>query len=225
MGYASAFNEPAKSKRSMMADLARGGVSPVSAKLVAKNTLLYTLADNTLVLRFHNTDILTWLPDGSRVVDTGGYNTVTTRARLNDNGVRCYTSKSILYIQGVAIERRCTILSDGTVQSDVVESDLAVMRRKIDRYMTQWKIRGLPSAADSAGYPWVFGPGKVSRETMLDWLDSGYVHRRLYALACEYAGCNAGIWLHMADSEGGKLNQLETGRIRRYVRACLGLAA
>lgn len=35
-------------------------------------------------LRLHLTDILTFLPDGSTVVNSGGWKTVTTKARLND---------------------------------------------------------------------------------------------------------------------------------------------
>jgi hypothetical protein len=49
---------------------------------VANNTYLERRADD-IALRLHNTDIMTASPDGWVTLNTGGWHTVTTKARLN----------------------------------------------------------------------------------------------------------------------------------------------
>lgn len=39
--------------------------------------------DGAIAIRFHHTDILTFRPDGSVMINTGGWETVTTKERLN----------------------------------------------------------------------------------------------------------------------------------------------
>lgn len=56
---------------------------PAQAALVRPNTLDYTRADGTRIIRLYYTDILTLWPGGGFMINTGGYNTPTTRDRLN----------------------------------------------------------------------------------------------------------------------------------------------
>jgi len=52
-------------------------------KKIANNTYLCRRQDGAVAVRLHATDILTFRPDGSVVLTTGGWRSVTTKARLN----------------------------------------------------------------------------------------------------------------------------------------------
>jgi hypothetical protein len=54
-----------------------------SPRKVAHNTVEYTREDGTRVIRFHLTDIVEYKPDGSIMLNSGGFKTFTTKARLN----------------------------------------------------------------------------------------------------------------------------------------------
>lgn len=70
---------------------------------VDNNTLLVRdTTNNTVAVRFHQTDIITVYSDDMLVVDNGGWQTVTTLARLNDwlpSGWGIYTHKGTWYWQ------------------------------------------------------------------------------------------------------------------------------
>lgn len=51
--------------------------------IVANNTRLLRHPDGTITLRYHRTDIVTYLPDGNLQLRTGGWQTSTTKDRLN----------------------------------------------------------------------------------------------------------------------------------------------
>ena len=77
-------------------------------KKVANNTYLIRRAPDTIGLRLHNTDVLTFRP-GSVTYDTGGWHTVTTKARMNKfgpSGVRVYSDKKVwtVYREGEFVE-------------------------------------------------------------------------------------------------------------------------
>lgn len=52
-------------------------------KLIANNTVKYTHADGTVRIRLHKTDIVTQHPDGTFTLNSGGWRTVTTKARID----------------------------------------------------------------------------------------------------------------------------------------------
>lgn len=66
-----------ESKKAIMA-----GVEHDKARLVANNTVEYWRGDDK-VYRLHNTDIVTILADGRIILDSGGWQTVTTKERMN----------------------------------------------------------------------------------------------------------------------------------------------
>jgi hypothetical protein len=69
------------------------------AKRVANNTLQFIGFAGIKYTLFHRTIIAGINPDGSGFVTTGGFNTVTTRNRLNGfTPVRCGTRRGTLYI-------------------------------------------------------------------------------------------------------------------------------
>jgi hypothetical protein len=76
------------------------GVESVKSRLVGNNTVEYWRENNERVIRLHNTDIITFKPNGDVVLDSGGWKTITTKARMNnfDLHVRVYQDKSIWYV-------------------------------------------------------------------------------------------------------------------------------
>jgi hypothetical protein len=53
------------------------------SRRIANNTTLVDLGDGAIGLRLHSTAVVTFRPDGSLVLNTGGWHTTTTKDRLN----------------------------------------------------------------------------------------------------------------------------------------------
>jgi hypothetical protein len=63
---------------------------------LANNTYVEADSDGSIGVRFHNTRILTFHPEGSFTVNTGGYRSVTTKQRLNallPSGYRIFSER------------------------------------------------------------------------------------------------------------------------------------
>ena len=54
-------------------------------RIIERNTFRYTRPDGVEVIRLHETDIIERHPDGRVVLNSGGWKTVTTKARLNEH--------------------------------------------------------------------------------------------------------------------------------------------
>lgn len=71
----------------------------VKRKKVYNNTYRYDYEDGTIVWRLHNTDVVTKLPDGRYVLNSGGWRTVTTKERINRYApVRVWSHKGEWYV-------------------------------------------------------------------------------------------------------------------------------
>ena len=55
-----------------------------NGRKLENNTYLSRLDDKTIAVRLHATDVVTYHKDGRIVLDTGGWQTVTTKDRLNN---------------------------------------------------------------------------------------------------------------------------------------------
>lgn len=56
----------------------------VKSKFVDNNTVEYTTADGRRVIRLHDTDIITYMPNGKIILNSGGWRTPTTKGRINE---------------------------------------------------------------------------------------------------------------------------------------------
>jgi hypothetical protein len=238
-GTSSGTSRPRMSKRDMIEGAQRRhpGCTIVGAIKTDNNTLQYRAQENGCTYwALYDTDIVG--VHGDRViVDTGGYNTVTTRARLNDvlrqlDAGAVYTIKGVIYYRwrGVStpFDRRIGInLDTGLVKPDRKVEVLDKTTKQIAAYMAAWKKKGLPK--DSSGDPWIFpdkqGRYDIAPEVMIDWVKGRYVFRNLYAYALRHAGVTPGavvFFMGGVDRKGGKLDRCDLGRIRRFVRNKLG---
>ena len=205
--------------------------SITKSKLIARNTLEYHTESGDRVIQLHMTPILRFKPDGRIVIDTGGYNTTTTRSRLRvylPENWYVYTERGVLYLSGpngaVPVSQTAVILPDGTVDSDASEDTVKRDRRRLDRFMAHVRRTGLPTAEQSRGDPWILGERLVSEEVAWDWIDNLYMTRTLYGLALRFAGLTGtGVHMFMQNADRRGLDATDLRRIRRYLRACVGM--
>lgn len=91
-------------------------------KPIANNTyLILDTNSNDIAVRLHHTDILTFKPDGSLILDTGGWETMTTKARMNEylDRPRVGSERGVWTVSAGGIEYfyedGMTIKPDGTI--------------------------------------------------------------------------------------------------------------
>ena len=120
------------------------GRSKVDRPLPGRSTRLHLRDNESLAIRYHNTDVVTWHPDGSCVLQSGGYQTVTTKARFNEYmpaGWTVYQEAGIWYLQshtpdywkgptylyqdGITIHGDGTVTGAGTKEQAERKADLA----------------------------------------------------------------------------------------------------
>ena len=66
-----------------LAELTPADLAAYVGRKLAHNTYVESDHDGSIGVRFHSTRILTFHPEGSFTVSTGGYRSVTTKQRLN----------------------------------------------------------------------------------------------------------------------------------------------
>ena len=95
-----------------------------NSRKIGNNTYLERRPDGSIVIRLHNTDILTFNPNGDTTLEAGGWHTVTTKARINEfmsTGWGLYQKNFDWYLQnyitGQEIDYRdgITITSEGRI--------------------------------------------------------------------------------------------------------------
>lgn len=64
-------------------DLMEGVESADGGRIVANNTIRYTTTAGDTVIRLHDTDIVVYWSDGTISLNSGGWQTVTTKDRMN----------------------------------------------------------------------------------------------------------------------------------------------
>ena len=87
------------------------------SRKVANNTYLQRREEGKIVLKLHNTDIITWLPNGEAEFYAGGYQTVTTKSRMNEYtpSLSIYQKKGIWYWSNGEAYEHFDRLKDGKV--------------------------------------------------------------------------------------------------------------
>ena len=79
-----------KTKKEMLMGL--GAIT--ESRLLKGNTVVYrNIFDDNVYIRFHKTDILKFDGDGNVTLNSGGYHTMTTKARLNEIQREAYVYK------------------------------------------------------------------------------------------------------------------------------------
>jgi hypothetical protein len=96
------------------------------ASMIGHSTLEYTRPDGTRVIRFHLTDVVTIAQNGTLTLNSGGFQTATTKKRINEYlpwGWDLFQSDHVWYVgyrygenrKRYLFEDGMTIAPDGTV--------------------------------------------------------------------------------------------------------------
>lgn len=84
-------------------DIMSGVTEPVaSSKFVANNTVEWTNLDGVRFIRLHDTNILAFFPDGWVRFNSNGWQTPTTKDRMNNfgpKGIRIYQERRVWYVR------------------------------------------------------------------------------------------------------------------------------
>mgnify|MGYP005825807367 FL=1 len=123
------------------------------SRKVGNNTYLVRRGDN-IALRLHRTDVVTFQPDNSVVLDSGGWLTVTTKNRMNEV-VRVYSEKGKWYAEGIPYADGMVIHADGSTEGEGVEEPKAdkAIKAKVKAY-AQLCADSLPVEPPDSGDCW-----------------------------------------------------------------------
>ena len=226
------------------------GVESIKSRLIDNNMVEYIRADGSKVIRLHLTDIITFNPDGSCTLNSGGWQTVTTKDRMNKYtpaGWNVYQSKSIWYLKNgywndpkskeYAYADGITIHPDGSVKGQGEDPrELIKLQKQIDRY-----VKGFMSALDKRKIEQP-GPGdcfgcyfkdeKTGREVMgsdhiLDhFKEKYYVPSLLFNAIKEIPVSRAaehclGYWTKQHDQEGGYFEGIARDQVSKSLKRYL----
>lgn len=206
------------------------GVDPRGkATKIANNTWRYCRAsDGATVYRLHRTDIVQRMPDGRLILNSGGWQTVTTKDRLNscmgDYAVfsekghwyvcrRGDWAKRVCYFDGITLPHDLDNPPSHAMPNDALANSIKRFVRQID------KLDKLPQP--DGGDCWLC----MARQTscLQSHLDENYLHGSLLVAAMRWAGYkDAGIYLHLT---GHPPHTSVKSALRRYLRRHLRLPA
>ena len=120
--------------------------SAEAGKPIANNTRIVKRGDS-YAIRLHDTDILTFEPDGRVFYRSGGWRTVTTKARMNEYGpasifsdrgawyISTAKASSVPYADGLCVTADGQIIGAGTID-DVSEEK--ALRKNIGKYAARY---------------------------------------------------------------------------------------
>lgn len=87
---------------------------------LANNTYLEKFSSGALAIRLHDTNIIIYKPDGTVIVNTGGWHTSTTKERLNRylDPIRIYQERGLWYWYGHNQGKGKMLFTDGDTIKD-----------------------------------------------------------------------------------------------------------
>jgi len=215
-----------------------------SARIVENNTVEYHRSNGDRVIRLHLTDILTFKANGDVELNTDGWTTVTTKARMNEflpAGWKIEQRKSIWYLNEYTYQDGITIHPDGTVTGNGTSpKELNKLNKQIDKY-TKGYVKAFfdgqvpqPSGGDCWGCLFFDQMDKPSNSHLLEHFKEKYYVPKLLDRAIEEIPVSQAalhvigyIW-GMHDREASFWNDIAksqiTSSLKRYLRRRLGLA-
>ena len=211
------------------------GIECDSSKVIGNNTFEYQI-NGIRIVRLHNTDILIFKPNGLVTYNSGGWKTVTTKARMNEygaSGVYIQQIKSVWHIRAGEQE---SIFFDGITFDmnkvrflETMEKDKTTGKwlKLINRYVKklgELDTLPVPSAGDCflcSLFDQNLGAGEKSTDRLHleSHLKGVYIHGSLIFNALKWAGYrDPGLIFHMGLTDSIKR------AVKRYFKANLGIA-
>lgn len=180
-----------------------------SSKKIARNTVKIVYPDNTVIIRYWRTNVITINPDTSVILNSGGYYTKMTKARIEENtnlsitqknGIwHIWTNRNIpgnrqnsLFYDGITISADGKILSGVRVSSDKCITEFKRDLKKLVNKITPDNIP-LPSSGDCLVCRFDLASRKATAEHLLRHVKEGYMHGSLIVLCLTLSGHNPAI--------------------------------
>lgn len=106
---------------------------------VANNTYLHRV-DDGIAVQLHATDVVVIHPDNTYTLNTGGWYTVTTKARINEfSPARVSSNKGIWYVGDTVFENGIVVDNNGEpVNASTNNTDYAKTKRRLDRMVSRY---------------------------------------------------------------------------------------
>lgn len=196
------FNKETKTQ--IMEDFERKSEIKNSIVLNPGNTVKIELNDGTIIIRLHHTNIVTKNPDGTIVLDSGGYKTMITKTRMNehapislwqDKGMWYLTpfnvgywdenrkEKTINFYDGMVIDENGNLLSENrTVDMKEIRKLKKRIKEFADQVLTMDELP-MPNAGDC----WICSMFEKT-DCLQSHLDENYLHGSLIKNAFLHCG-------------------------------------
>lgn len=202
----------------------------VKSRIYARSTVEYWTPDRAKHLRYHDTNVVTIKKNGDITLDSGGWQTRTTKDRINNyqGVVSVYSDKGMWKVGGFTFVDGISFAPDGTLKSSTQATEREKRRivrvsKQIKHYCktlkTQLEVEGFP--VPNSGDCLICRLPKGRHSCLTSHLDETYIHGTLLVNAMQYAGY---------DLERTKMNvymknwRTIVNSMRRYLRHSFGLA-
>jgi len=213
------------------------------SRKVANNTYLQRRGGD-IALKLHSTDIITWKSDNSIIVDTGGWQTPTTKDRLNNYlpaGCRLYQKDYIWFWDDGTPFTDGDVIKRGKIFSSS-EPDTVKEKQKLKKRIKGYAkdfAKALPVAEPSGGDCWYcyFTINRDGNDTDIASTDhltehireKYYVPSLLYKAMKQFGCTDFVMAMAFGQMDGGGMmdvarRQAESA-VKRYLNRRLGLAS
>ena len=171
------------------------GVEGEKPHFVSNNTIEYW-KDGDRVIRFHLTDIITFKPDESYILNSGGWRTMITKERIGSfSPARVWADKGIWYLNGgVVFYDGIHFDKDGKLLSTSIpdpKKENAKIKRQIAKFVKRLDDEiPVPNGGDCWGCSMVTNEGQhpMGSDCVKSHLDENYLHGSLLVRALQRAG-------------------------------------
>lgn len=113
------------------------------SKIIARSTLELNFKDGTRIIRYHDTDIITFTPEGNTILNSGGFRTSTTKSRMNEyakiyiwadkgNWYFLTNGEEHLFYDGITVDSQGNLLSES---KELDKERINNMKKKIAAYV------------------------------------------------------------------------------------------
>lgn len=233
-----------ETKQEIMAGV--GGVE--SSKIIGPNTVMFTvMGTGNRVIRFHHTNIITFYENGDITLNSGGWKTMTTKARMNaylPKRLGIWQERGIWYLVRDRVEHfpfqdGITIHQDGTVTGAGPDPKESIKLKKRIKEYVEGFVRELIMGhipQPSGGDCWLCGLKKGNDSHLLSHIEEKYYVPQLLVNALEEIPVSpivkhqVGYYLkYHADSFNAWGEELVNRDVKksltRYMQRHLGMAA
>jgi hypothetical protein len=176
------------------------GIDCIKSRKIDHNTIEYTEVDGTRKIRLHQTDIITFTPKETVILNSGTWRTPTTKDRMNKFApeIRIYQEKGQWYANGHLFYDGITFKSGKLVSKEITpdNKNIKKVKAQIKSYCNLITKENLPIS--NGGDCWYccmstedktsLGDAVKNHDHLQEHLKEGYLHGSILVNAMRAAG-------------------------------------